>query len=150
MQKALWIIIFCVFSSGAYAKEDTGIAQARAFFDKYLSLWKQYEPAVADLYADDAIIRQRHIQKNGDIKENDIFVTKYKETIAKLMPENKKQGGNVYHEGIKVVREGDAYRITATVYSDRQKTKRPFSMLVLQDAAGKWQIKEEIKTYKFD
>lgn len=150
MRKWLWMVLICVLSSGVAAEDNAGVSEARKFFDNYLAKWRDYDASIAELYADDAVIIQKHVQKDGGIKENRVAVAKYKENIVKLMPENKKMNAAVYHESIEVQAEGDAYRIKAIVHSDTQKTKRPYSMLIRKNAQGNWLIVEETKTYKFD
>lgn len=122
---------------------DTAIDSAKALFARYVNLSQAYDPAITELYADDAVIHARKIYKDGRVREMDITVSEYKPLIKSSLPIAKDRGDGSTFDKVSYVQEGAKVRITATRYSILRKNHSPHSMLVAPDPSGKWLIVEE-------
>jgi len=54
----------------AYA--DSRIEKAKALFTRYVELEKEFDPSVADLYSDDAVIRNTRRYPNAQVRTIEI------------------------------------------------------------------------------
>jgi hypothetical protein len=127
---------------GAHA--DPSLDAARQLFDRYVALEHAFDPAVAALYSDDAIIRNQRTYPMGQVRELTMPAPKYKELIRAAMPLAKARGDTSTYSEVRYVAEGDRVRITATRFSNLKKYSSPLSLLVGPSDAGDWLIYEEL------
>jgi hypothetical protein len=120
------------------------IAIARAFFERYVKLEHAFDPAQADLYADDAKILNKRIYPGGKAAQIPIAALRYKNLIRKGMADAKAKGDLSNYTNETYTLEGNMVRIKATRYSVLKKYSAPISQLVGPDANGVWVIHEEI------
>lgn len=120
------------------------IAIARAFFERYVRLEHAFDPAQADLYADDAKILNKRIYPNGKEASIPIAALRYKNLIRTGMADAKAKGDISNYTNETYTLEGNMVRIKATRYSVLKKYSAPISQLVGPDANGVWVIHEEI------
>ena len=133
----------------AVALTVTALAQApgdkaRELFQTYVALGRAFDPGLADLYADDALIRNKRTFPTGEVRELSVPAPSYKALIRKAMPLAKERGDRSTFSEVKYAPEGDRVRITATRYSETRKYSSPLSLLVGAGRDGRWQIYEEI------
>ena len=121
------------------------IAIARAFFERYVKLEHAFDPAQADLYADDAKIINKRVYAGGKAASIPIAALRYKNgVIRKGMAAAKARGDISNYSNETYTLEGNMVRIKATRYSVLMKYSAPISQLVGPDANGVWVIHEEI------
>ncbi len=120
------------------------IAIARAFFERYVRLEHAFDPAQADLYADDAKIINKRIYPGGKVASIPIAALRYKNLIRTTMADSKAKGDISNYSNETYTLEGSMVRIKATRYSVLKKYSAPLSQLVGPDANGVWVIHEEI------
>jgi hypothetical protein len=120
------------------------IAIARAFFERYVRLEHAFDPAQADLYADDAKIFNKRIYPGGKVASIPIAALRYKNLIRTTMADAKAKGDISNYSDETYTLEGNMVRIKATRYSVLKKYSSPLSQLVGPDANGVWVIHEEI------
>ena len=127
----------------AVASKGDPIARAKALFQRYVELEHSFDPAQADLYADDAVIRNRRIMPGGQMVPLTIPASRYKNVVRQGMPEARKRGDVANYTNDTYTLEGKRVRIHVTRYLALKKYSSPMSMLVGPDATGKWVIFEE-------
>ncbi len=132
-----WMVAFCATS--AHAADD-----AKALFDRYVKLQRAFDPAAADLYADDAVIRNKRIYPTGQVRELTFPAAQYKALIRQSMPLAKAQGDTNSYSDITFTNEGSGVRIRATRFSNLKKYSSPISLLVAPGMDGRWLIREEL------
>lgn len=117
---------------------------AEEFFARYRSLSEQFDPAVADLYADDATISAYRRYPHGLEREMSLSGIEYKELIVQAMPNAKARGDTSNFTNVRYTIEGTRTRIKADRYS-RLKcyTDSGYYMVVEDDGAGRQIIVEE-------
>lgn len=122
----------------------SGEDRAKAIFREYVALEHAFDPRVADLYSDAALIENKRTYPNGEVKVLRIPPEKYKALIRGSMTLAKEKGDRSTYSDVKYAKEGDRVRITAVRYSELKKYSSPISLLVGPDADGKWLIFEEL------
>lgn len=156
MKRALVTILalfaLCQIATAAKTATPKGSAQgdlipkAKAFFQHYVELEHAFDPAIADLYSDDAVIKNTQYRADGKIVPLTKPVAKYKQVLRDYMKTKARQLGDVsnYTNDTYSVEGGNRVRIKVTRYSSIEKVSSPVSMLVGPDPTGKWLIYEEL------
>ena len=120
------------------------IAEAKKVFERYVALEQAFDPAAADLYADEAIIQNRRKYPDGQVKTMSMPAAKYKTLIRSVMPAAKARNDRNTYSDVRYAAEGDGVRITAERFSELKKYSSPLSILVKPNADGAWLIYEEL------
>src|SRR4051812_37297819 len=76
----------------AAASQGDAIAKAKALFARYVQLEHAFDPAMADLYLDNAVIKNKRISKDGKVTALQIPALRYKNIIRTSMAGAKTQG----------------------------------------------------------
>jgi hypothetical protein len=61
-------------------------AKAEQLWNRYVALEAAFDPAVADLYADDALIRNRRTYPTGEVREATVPAAQYKLLVKQAIP----------------------------------------------------------------
>ncbi len=124
---------------------DTRLAAAQAFFERYVALEKAFDPAVADLYADTATVRNLRRYPTGQVREMKLEGTRYKALIVATLPPAKERGDlSVYTDVTYEVLATGEVAITATRYSELKKYSSPLTLRITPRLDSVWRIVEEI------
>lgn len=119
-------------------------ASAKTLFASYDSLAAAFDPAVADLYCDNALIQNTRRFPNGETRVMEFPAADYKRLIRVAMPVAQARADyNTYSE-VEYAQEGGNVRITATRFSLLKGYASPLSILVGPCAGDSWAILEEI------
>ncbi len=142
---ALFALCQIAAATKTAAPKGDSIAKAKAFFQHYTELEHAFDPSIADLYSDQATIKNTQYMKDGKIFPRTIEVAKYKQTLRDYMKTKARQLGDVSnYSNDTYTQEGNRVRIKVTRYSAIEKQSSPVSLLVGPDATGKWLIYEEL------
>jgi hypothetical protein len=120
------------------------IDEARALFARYVELEKSFDPAVADLYADDAAITNKRKYPGGEVRILSMPVAKYKQLIRQTMPIAQARDDVSTYLNVTYKVEGTGVRIQGTRFSNLKKYSSPISLLVGPNNKGEWLIREEL------
>jgi hypothetical protein len=123
--------------------KSEAIAKAKAFFARYVQLEHSFDPAMADLYADKAVLMNKRIYPDGKVSALQIPALRYKHVLRTTMADAKQKGDISTYSNESYTPEGDKVRIKVTRYSVLKKYSSPMSQLVGPDAQGNWVIYEE-------
>ena len=140
----LTFILICIFNAVGSAAED----EARKLFERYVESERTFDPAVSDLYSDDAKIQNKRTYPDGSTRVSTMPAPKYKELIRATMPLAKARGDTNKYSEVKYTAEGEKIRITATRFSNLKKYSSPISLLVGPTPESKWLIFEELSESK--
>jgi hypothetical protein len=124
--------------------EDSGIGAAKQVFAQYVALEQAYDPSIADLYADDALIKTRRKAPMGEAREVTIPAPKYKTQLRELAPVAKARGDRSTYSDVTYTPEGELVRINGWRFFGSKKAPNPISLLVGRSPGGKWLIYEEV------
>ncbi len=101
-------------------------------------------PAVADLHADSATVRNLRRYPTGQVREMELEGARYKTLIVATLPMAKERGDlSVYTDvAYEVLATGEVV-ITATRYSELKKYSSPLALRIAPQDDGGWRIVEE-------
>lgn len=133
----------------AFSTSAPALAQgnAEAVFAKYKSMERAFDPDVADLYCDSALIRNVRTYPDGQVRTLELPAPKYKQLIRSVMPVAQARGDANTYSNVTFSSEGAHTRINASRYSELKKYTSPISLLVGQCGDG-FGILEEISQSK--
>ena len=145
---AMTVLALCQLSAAAAkptaaVAPNDAIAKAKALFARYVQLEHAFDPAQADLYADNATIVNNRIYPDGKKTRIPIPALRYKKVIRDGMKDARLKGDISNYSNETYTQEGNKVRIRVTRYSVLKKYSSPMSQLVGPDASGKWIILEE-------
>jgi len=140
-------LLFCLFTFLAACMQTVHAdpaAEAKQLFERYASLEARFDPGVADLYTDDAVIRNKRFYPDGRMREMTIPAPQYKQLIRDAMPLAQSRNDYSTYSKASFEVEGMAVRIQALRFSVLKQYTSPISLLVAPDASGRWLIREEL------
>lgn len=144
MIKTLSLVFLTLLTGFSQAIYADPITEAKTLFHRYAAIEAAFDPNVVELYADDAIVRNKRIYPTGQVRELTIPAPQYKQLIRASMPLAKiKNDYNTYSE-VMFKGDGRGVRITAKRFSVMKKYSSPISLWVAPDATGRWLIHEEL------
>ncbi|WP_113962062.1 hypothetical protein [Roseimicrobium gellanilyticum] len=144
MRTPVLATFMALFVCTAALTTETSLDDARQCFDRYVALQAAFDPAVADLYSDDAKIQNTRVMPSGEKRVMTLPAPAYKGIIRQVMPVAKERGDTSKYSEVKYAKEGDKVRVTATRYSELKKYSSPLSLLVGPNKDGAWLIHEEL------
>lgn len=119
MRRALTILMTCALSASAIAgpslEED-----AKAFLARLAALGDAYDPALADLYADDAAIKAIRRYPGGQERVMELTGIEWKDLIRSAMPLARLQNDRSELREPEFEVEGDRVKVKANRYSFRK------------------------------
>lgn len=125
MKKTVFAALAFVLAAPAFAQSE-----AEAIFVKYKTLERAFDPGVADLYCDTALIRNVRTSPDGQQRTLELPAPKYKELIRNAMPLAKAKNDVSTYSEVAFSKEGGNTRITAIRFSEMKKYSSPISLLV--------------------
>jgi len=132
-------------ASGA-APPATGASRksAEALFDRYVDLEHAFDPALVDLYADEARIEHRLIVAGQRPIVRTWSGKQYKDLLRGALAKAKETRQDLnYYTAVDYLQQGSRVRIKAMRYAELQKVVSPLELLVGPDRSGAWRIYEE-------
>lgn len=142
--KRLVSTMFCIVLLWAASSAAAPLDDAKALFEQYVQLEHAFDPAAADLYADDALIKNKRTYPTGQVRELTMPASTYKTLIRQAMPLAKLRGDTNTYSDISYAQEGAMVRIRATRFSNLKNYASPISLLVSPGDNGRWLIREEL------
>ena len=136
------VVLAVIF--GAVASTQGSETAARELFEQYVALGHAYDTRLADLYADDAVIRNKRTYPTGQVRELTMPAPRYKTLIREAMPLAKARGDRNTFSNVRYTTEGARVRIRASRFSELKNYTSPISLLVGPSPTGKWLIYEEV------
>jgi hypothetical protein len=135
----LFILAFC--SLAASATEN--IERAKRVFHEYVTGYHAFDPAVADLYSDRALVRNRRTYPDGNVRELEFPPQQYKALVRSVMPLAKVRGDRSEYRSPVFVEEAAGVRVQITRHSALKNHTSPMSLLIGPDESGRWLVLEE-------
>lgn len=120
------------------------IEKAKGLFENYVKLEHEFAPEVADLYADDALIKNKRTYPTGQVRELSMPAPQYKALLRQAMPLAKARGDTSTYTDVTFSEEGQGVRIRAARFSNLKKYSSPLSLLVSPASQEQWLIREEL------
>src|SRR3954470_17649193 len=136
----LALLALCRIAAAAKTAAPQGdlVPKAKAFFQHYVELEHAFDPAIADLYSDQAVIKNTQYTVDGKVVPLTKPVAKYKQVLRDYMKTKARQIGDVSnYSNDTYTQEGNRVRIKVTRYLSIEKVSSPVSLLVGPDATGR-------------
>jgi hypothetical protein len=137
-----------VASTALIAAQGAPSADARAkaeqLWNRYVALEAAFDPAVADLYADDAVIRNRRTYPTGEVREATVPAPQYKQLVRQATPLAKEKNDISRYSNCTYAAEAARVRIVCARFSALKDYTAPISLLVGPGPGGGWLIFEEL------
>ena len=145
MRQLGWVILLAsAAASSVLAQQEGGsVDRAKALFARYVQLEQAYDPALADLYADNAVISSKRVYPNGEVRQQTFPPQQYKQLIRQAIPLAKARGDRSTYSRCVYEPQGARVRITCYRYSELKNYTSPYTLVVGAGRAGEWQILEE-------
>ena len=146
----LVLLVLATFTFDAEAKTKPAASPEiqyrgpKALFDSYAKLEHNFDPLIADLYSDAALIRNKRTYPDGQVRTLEPPAVKYKALIRAAMPAAKAVEDYNTYSDLNFSAEGSNVRVIATRYSVRKKYSSKMSLLVGPQSDGSWIILEEL------
>lgn len=123
--------------------ENKVAGSAEELFKLYVTRSNGFDERVADLYADEAKIKNLRRYPNGHTQKISFTGKEWKELIRRAMPLAKERGDTDKFSEVSFKNTEDGVRIKATRYSDLKKYSSPMRWLVRENEDGEWLIYTE-------
>ena len=117
--------------------------EAKQLFSTYVARVNAFDPAVADLYADDAKIENTRKYPDGTTKTAVVPAPKYKAILRDAMPAAKQNNDKSQFFTVDYKPVGEKVRIETTRLTTVKVEATPLTLIVGPGAGGKWMILEE-------
>jgi len=136
-------ILVCFAVTAPSGAQDSSIAAAEQFFAQYAALERAYDSSMAELYADEALIKTKRKYPMGEAGQMIIPAAQYKTMLRELIPIAKARGDRCTYSNVTYTQEGAFVRIDALRFTEPRKYTSPISLLVGRSPRGSWLIYEE-------
>jgi hypothetical protein len=143
MRIAAFFVMAFTALVGAQSLSADSRAKAEQLWNRYVALEAAFDPAVADLYADDAVIRNRRTYPTGEVREATVPAAQYKVLIRQAIPLAKAQNDISRYSGCTYAAAGPRVRIACARFSTLKNYTSSISLLVGPGPDGTWLIFEE-------
>ena len=145
MRIAMLVVLgFTALVAAQGAPSADGRAKAEQLLNRYIALEAAFDPALADLYSDDAVIRNRRTYPTGEVREATVPAPQYKALVRQATPLAKARNDVSRYSSCTYAAEGARVRIACARYSALKDYTSPISLLVGPGAASGWLIFEEL------
>jgi hypothetical protein len=138
-------VVLASGAAGCQARPVTPEGQAKAFFERYRDLETRYDPAIADLYADSAIVRKFMLRSSGDtlygfVTTGAMFKSSFRDDAAAA----KGRGARNRYSDVSYTRDGNHVRVTMRRYQEPPGVELGQIWWVGPGAEGEWRIWKEL------
>jgi hypothetical protein len=116
---------------------------AAQLFQRYTALSRAYDAELVQLFDDHAVITNKRIYPNGEVRETTLPAAQYKALLRKALPLAQQRGDRSTYSNVRYAREGERVRISASRYSELKKYASPLVLVVGPAPGGRWVIYEE-------
>ena len=141
---ALFVLASTALASAQELPPDLR-ARAEQLWNRYVALEAAFDPAVADLYADDALIENRRTYPTGEVRTATVPAPQYKLLVRQAIPLAKAKNDTSRYSDCKFTLRGaqERVRIVCSRYSVLRDYTSTIALLVGPGPSGAWLIHEE-------
>ena len=137
------LLLMLAFGSAPLAAQASPATSAQELWDDYVELGTAFDPSLADLYANDAVIHLRRRYPDGRTRTIEMRGNEYQTLVRQAMPIARNRRDVDVYSTVKFENLGERTRITATRYGTLKRYKAPHELIVGSRGAAGWKILEE-------
>jgi hypothetical protein len=141
---ALMVFTYTALAIAQGAPSADARAKAEQLWNRYVALEAAFDPAVADLYADSALIRNRRTYPTGEVREATVPAPQYRALVRQAIPLAKAKNDTNRYSDCVYTAEDARVRIVCARFSALRNYTSPISVLLGPGPAGDWLIFEEL------
>jgi hypothetical protein len=131
-------------ASQAQERPDASLERARQVIESYVSLERAYDPRLADLYADEAVIKANQAGPNGESQWVTAQGWQYKKMVRDAMPRFRAQGFKASYSGARYEMSGKNVRVSVMQYVDKSRSSYPIQWTIGPGRTSQWLILEQV------
>jgi hypothetical protein len=137
------LVLMFALSSLQVAAQTPAPSSAQELWDDFVELGTGFHPALADLYAEDAVIHLTRRYPDGRTRTLQLTGKEYKPMVRQAMPIARNRGDLDIYSNVHFENLGDRTRITATRYGTLTKYRAPHELIVGNVGSSGWKILKE-------
>jgi hypothetical protein len=140
------IVLTIALCAAGHAQErpDASLERARQVIESYVSLERAYDPRLADLYADEAIIKVNQTGPNGESQWVTAQGWQYKKMVRDSLPKSRAKGYRAAYSGARYEMYGKKVRVSVMQYVEKSGTSNPVQWVIGPGRTSQWLILEEV------
>jgi hypothetical protein len=140
------LLLTAALFAAAQAQErpDASLERARQVIESYVNLERAYDPRLADLYADEAVIKSNQSGPNGESQWVTAQGWQYKKMVRDAMPKFRSMGFKASYSGARYELSGKNVRVSAVQYIDKSRSSNPIQWTIGPGRRSQWLILEEV------
>jgi len=119
-------------------------AEVLTLFKEYMARSDRFDPSLADLYADDAVVRSKRVLPGGRTEMISFSGAQWKALIRQAMSLAKERGDRNTFRNIAVRPSGTDVIVTAERYSHLKSYASPLAQFWRKDQNGTWRVGAEL------
>jgi hypothetical protein len=144
-QWLLRAVLLLALVLGCQDKSPTPEAQARRLFQNLIALERDYDPALADLYADSARIAKHRRLPDGSVQHGSMSGAEHKPMLRRWMPGAAQRGAHNEYSDVRYKDLGNGFvQITMRQRQLPKDFTTTVELVVGPDPNGRWLIWEDI------
>jgi hypothetical protein len=138
------LLLVLALGGGPLAAQAAPPGSAQELWDDFVELGTGFDASLADLYADNAVIRNTRRYPDGHTRILEMSGKEYQALIRQAMPLARGRGDVDVYSDVRFEDLGRGRtRITATRYSTLKKYKAPHELIVGDTDGTGWKILQE-------
>jgi len=137
------LLTVLALGSAQLAAQAAQPGSAQELWDDYVELGTAFDPSLAELYANDAVIHLTRRYPDGHTRTLELNGKQYKALVREAMPLARSRGDVDLYSNVQFQDLGDRTRITATRYSTLKKYQAPHELIVGNRDGTGWKILKE-------
>jgi hypothetical protein len=140
------LLLAVALAATAHTQErpDASLERARQVIESYVNLERAYDPRLADLYADEAVIKANQSGPNGESQWVTAQGWQYKKMIRDAMPRFRAQGFKASYSGARYELSGKNVRVSVMQYVDKSRSSNPVQWTIGPGRTSQWLILEQV------
>jgi hypothetical protein len=135
------LVILLALGITPLGAQSAAPGSAQELWQDFVDLGAGFDPSLAELYADSAVIRNTRRYPDGRTRTLEMSGKEYKALVRQAMPLARSRGDIDIYSNVQFKSLGNRTRITATRYSTLKKYEAPHELIV-GDSDG-WKILAE-------
>lgn len=140
----LLLAMTLIAAAQAQERPDASLERARQVIESYVKLERAYDPKLAELYADEAVIKSNQSGPNGESQWVTAQGWQYKRMIRDAMPRSRALGYKASYSGARYELAGKNVRVSVTQYVDQSRSSYPIQWVIGPGRTSQWLILEEV------
>jgi hypothetical protein len=143
MRRMMYFLVLFALANASLAAQTAPAGSAQELWKSYQDLGSRFDPSLADLYADDAVVRNTRRYPDGHTRTLEWSGKEYQSLVRQAMPLARSRGDLDLYSNVQFKVIGDRTQITATRYSTSKRYYAPHELITENVKGEGWKIVAE-------